>query len=273
MATQAKRGRPRKTAVAPAVENTPAPEQPKKKFSVKQNLNQDNVVREYRTSSSGAVTMLHQKNITVYDKEADVVRQIRYCPTEQSIFVDEQSERAVRKSVIFREGRLFVRPDQPNLKHYLDVHPANKANGGSMFYLVDKEKKATVDVDKEFVMADAIILVKEKPFEDLLSVAASLGFNVDRQAAEIKHDLLMFAKKSPAQFIKMFDNPEVTMKAKIRMAIKYGIIDAARSGVRWKDSGTLIVSVPAGKNPIDVFLRFLLTEAGAPTVEELDRQL
>ena len=102
-----------------------------------------------------------------------------------------------------------------------------------------------MDVDKEFVMADAIILVKEKPFEDLLSVAASLGFNVDRQAAEIKHDLLMFAKKSPAQFIKMFDNPEVTMKAKIRMAIKYGIIDAARSGVRWKDSGTLIVSVPA----------------------------
>tara|TARA_R100000406_G_scaffold92806_1_gene82224 strand:+ start:10692 stop:11345 length:654 start_codon:yes stop_codon:yes gene_type:complete len=217
--------------------------------------------------------MLHQRNITIYDKDQDVVREIRFCPTEQSIFVDEQSDRAVRKSIIFRDGRLFVRPDEPNLRNYLDAHPGNKANGGSMFYMVDKEKKANVDVDKEFVMADAIILVKEKPFEDLLSVAASIGFNVDRQAAEIKHDLLMFAKKNPAQFIKMFDNPEVTMKAKIRMAIKYGVIDATKSGVRWKDSGTLIVSVPAGKNPIDVFLRFLLTEAGAPTVEELDRQL
>ncbi len=273
MATQAKRGRPRKIAAEPVAEKTQPTQQPKKKFSVKQNIRQDNVIREYRINKGGAVSMLHQRNITIYDKDQDVVREIRFCPTEQSIFVDEQSDRAVRKSIIFRDGRLFVRPDEPNLRNYLDAHPGNKANGGSMFYMVDKEKKANVDVDKEFVMADAIILVKEKPFEDLLSVAASIGFNVDRQAAEIKHDLLMFAKKNPAQFIKMFDNPEVTMKAKIRMAIKYGVIDATKSGVRWKDSGTLIVSVPAGKNPIDVFLRFLLTEAGAPTVEELDRQL
>lgn len=262
--TQVKRGRPAKKADAPS---------PTKKFAVKQNL-QDNVTREYKlVKGSSAVFMMHQRNLTVYDKNKDSIRQIRYCPNEQSVYVDEQSESAVRKSVVFNAGRLFVRADQPNLREFMTIHPGNRANGGNDFYMVDKHASAVVDVDKEFATADAIMMIKEKPFEDLLSVAASLGYNVDRQAAEIKHDLLMYAKKNPSGFVKMFDNPEVTMKAKIRMAIKYGIIEISNGAARWKDSNTMIVSVPAGKDGVNTLLRFLLTDAGAATVEELDRQL
>ena len=259
--TQAKRGRPAKKAEAP------------KKFKVKQRVNPNATLEFKLIGGTNAVYMMHQRNVTFYDKDNDTVRQIRYCPSEPSIFVEDQSDTAVRKSVIFTDGRLFVTPDKPNLREYMLAHPGNRANGGKIFYQVDKEKKAQVDVSKEFATADAILMVKEKAFEDLLSVAASLGFNVDRQAAEIKHDLLMYAKKNPTEFIKMFDNPEVTMKAKIRMAMKYGIIEVDKGAARWKDTGNMIVSVPAGRNGVDVLLRFLLTEAGAPTVEELERQL
>jgi len=265
MTTQVKRGRPPKKAV----EQAPA----KKKFTVKQNINTNKTLEFKLLNGSQAVFMMQQKNVTIYDQDLDQVRQIRYCPSEPSIYTDEQSEKAVRQSIIFNDGRLFVTPDKPNLRQYLQTHPDNKANGGVLFYQVDKQKKATVDVDKEFATADAVLMVKEKPFEDLLSVAASLGFNVDRQAAEIKHDLLMYAKKNPSEFIRLFDNPEVTMKAKIRMAMKYGIIEVSKGAARWKDTNGMIVSVPEGKDGVDVLLRFLLTEAGAPTVEELDRQL
>ena len=259
--TQAKRGRPAK-----------AKEQPKK-FSVRQDLKETGIQEYVLKSGKGAVYMMHQKNISHFDKESGMVRQIRYCPSEHSVFVDEQSEKAVRKSVVFADGRLLVRPDQPNLAEFMRLHPGNTANGGTVFSKVDKQEKAKVDVSKEFAVADAIIMIKEKPFEDLLSVAASIGINVDRQAAEIKHDLLMYAKKNPNQFIKMFDNPEVTMKAKVRMAMKYGIIEISKGAARWKDTNGMIVSVPEGKDGVDVLLRFLLTEAGAPTAEELDRQL
>lgn len=268
MPNTTKRGRPAKKAdqVDISVSSTP-------KFSVKQKIN-ENKIFEYRLlSGGGAVYMMHQKGTTIYDKQKDVVREIRYCPNEHSIFRDEQSDNAVRKSVIFTDGVLFVRPDQPNLRAFMQAHPDNKANGGKRFYLVDKQQKAKVDVDKEFLQADAIMMIRQKPFEDLLAVAAAMGVNVDREASEIKHDLLMIAKKNPENFIKSFDNPEVTMKAKIRMASKYGIINLGKSGVRWTDTNNLIVSVPAGKDPLDVMLRFCLTEAGTPTVEELDRQL
>lgn len=217
--------------------------------------------------------MMHQRGITVYDKKMDTIREIRYCPNEPSVYRDEQSENAVRGSVVFADGALFVRADQPNLREYMNLHPGNKTNGGKEFYLVNKQQKAKVDVDKEFLQADAIMMIRQKPFEDLLAVAAAMGVNVDRASSEIKHDLLMIAKKNPESFIKSFDNPEVTMKAKIRMASKYGIINLGKSGVRWTDTNNLIVSVPAGKDPLDVMLRFCLTEAGTPTVEELDRQL
>ena len=91
-----------------------------------------------------------------------------------------------------------------------------------------------------------------------------------------KKDIIAKLKKIGEQLekkIKENDNPEITMKAKVRMASKYGIINLGKSGVRWTDTNNLIVSVPAGKDPLDVMLRFCLTEAGTPTVEELDRQL
>ena len=269
MTTTAKRGRPaKKTTVAPVKEAVEP-----KGFSVKQNID-ENAVLEYRmVAGGGRVHMMQQSNVTIYDKELGQVRNIRYCPAEHSIFVDEQADNAVRQSVIFSDGRIFVRPEQPNLKAFLDAHPDNRANGGGRFYLVDNEQKAEVDVTKEFALADAVSMVRNKPFDDLLAVAAAYGINVDRPSSEVKHDLIVFAKKNPTKFIKSFDNPEVLMKAKLRMAGKYGIISFGKSAVRWTDSGALIVSVPAGKNPYDIMLRYCLTDAAAPTVEELDRQL
>ena len=52
--------------------------------------------------------MLPQKGVTVFDEENNTVREIRYCPNEPSIWVDEQSDNAIKESVAFREGKLFV---------------------------------------------------------------------------------------------------------------------------------------------------------------------
>lgn len=263
--TTAKRGPGR-----PATKKTT---QPKKKVSIQRDIPKDQI-REYQTQGKrGAVFLMQQSGITVFDKTSNSIREIRYCPNEPSIYRDEQSDAAKREAVIFQEGRLFVRPDQPNLMEFLDTHPGNTANKGNLFFLVDKEKKATVEVDKEFLVADAITMVRDKDLEELLSVCVAMGINIDRPVAEIKHDLLVFAKKNPAKFIDSFNNPSVAMKTKITMADKYQIIKLDRDGVKWFDTNKLIVSVPVGKNPTDVMVRYCLTEAAVPVVEEIDRQL
>ena len=174
---------------------------------------------------------------------------------------------------MFVEGRLFVRPDQPNLAEYLSLHPGNKANGGNTFYLVDEAKEKNIDLNKEYLVVDAISMIRTKQLDELLAVATALNINIDRNVDEIKHDLLVFAKKNPKSFIDSFDNPIVEMKAMLRQASKYQIIKLSDDGVRWFDTGKLILSVPAGKDPLDVMMRWCLTETAAPVVAEIEKQL
>ena len=268
MTTTTKRGPGR-----PATKNATTTESVKAKPKIKRQID-TNAVREYKTlKAMGATYMMQQKGVTVFDPQENRIREIRYCPNEPSIYREEQSENARRESIVFIEGRKFARPDQPNLIEFMDTHPENKANGGTLFELVNKEKKAEVEVEKEFLVADAVMMIRNKDLDELLGVAVALAIDVDRPVNEIKHDLLVFAKKSPQKFIESFDNPVVEMKTKLKMAEKYQIIKLSSDGVKWYDTNKLIVSVPAGKDPLDVFVRYCLTEAAAPIVEEIDKQM
>ena len=218
--------------------------------------------------------MLRSSGTLIFDKEAGYNREIRYCAAEKSIYVDEQSPSAVKTPVFFRLGVLLANDKELVLQEYLDKHPGNKKNGGSKFYEVEPQKvKVEKDIKKEFAMMDAIAILRQKPLDDLLAVAISFNIDIDRSVDEIKYDLLQKAKKSPKTFIQSFDNPVVQMKAKIKQAASLNIIKLAGDGVKWFDTNKLIVSVPAGMDPMDVFVRYCLTEAAAPTVAEMERQL
>jgi len=228
---------------------------------------------EYQSFSSGATHMLIQSGVTVYDEKTKSVREIRYCENENSVFKDEQSSSSVKTPVIFRMGRVFVGHNQPNLIKYLGLHPGNKANGGSMFELVDNEARAKVDVESEFLIADAVAMIKDKSLEQLLVVATALGVDTDRPVMEIKHDLLVFAKSNPKTFIESFDDPMVMMKSKVNRAVSMQIIKIEEDAIRWFDSNRAIISVPAGQDPISIMVRYCMTEAGAPVVAEIERQM
>jgi hypothetical protein len=243
------------------------------KAATTKSLSTDKNIYEYMSKSGGSVHMLIQSGITVYDKESNAVREIRYCENENSIFKDEQSSSSVKTPIVFRMGRIFVHENKPNLKRYLDLHPGNEANGGTVFYLVDNEADAEKEIQNEFLSVDAISMVRDKPLEELMSVAMAFNVSTDRKVAEIKHDLLQIAKSNPKKFIDSFDNPVVSMKAKVKQAKSMQIIKADSDAVRWFDSDKVIISVPVGQDPIDVMVRYCLTEQAAVLVSEIDRQL
>ena len=186
--TQEKPRRGRKPAAKPEATKT-APKQKIKRKEVKYEA------REFKALQSSGTFMLMQSGITVYDEETGMVREIRYCENENSIWKDEQADRSVKTPVIFRMGRLFVNERQPNLKNFLEIHPENKENGGSLFELVDNLKKVEVDIDNEFLVNDAITMLRTKELDELLAVALAYGMDIDRPTSEVKHDLLLKAKK------------------------------------------------------------------------------
>lgn len=266
-------GRPKKAQTeANAIPATPPPA--KKKVSIKRSEPDPHIARVYEIPRGGGVAfMIPQSGVTVYDKESDVVREIRYCPNEPSIWVDEQSSNAKRESIVFTEGKLIVPREKPNLRMFLEAHPDNIKNGGSVFKALDEAATAESKLTEEMNQFEAISMIKNSEVEDLLAVAIFFKVDINRKMSEVKYDLLQIAKKSPSKFIKSFDDPSVKMKVLLRQAKDYQIISIKPDSVRWFDSNTIIVSVPHGQDAEDIAVRFLLTEKGASVVEEIEKQL
>ena len=277
METKTKRSTGRPKLQKDAVEETVVMEQPKAAHKKKRTIRRKEDVSlavEYEiTKGGGVVFMLPQKGVTVYDKENDTVREIRYCPNEPSVFVDEQSENAVRESVIFERGKLFVPREKPNLKKFLELHPANKENGGSIFKIVDKKKDAREELEKEFLVSDAVSIVRDRDINDLLAIALYYGVNINAATSEIRYNLLRIAKSKPKEFLQSLDSPEVTCRSTIKQASDYQIISLKSNGVYWFDANSLIVSVPVGQDPTDTMVRFCLTEKGASTLSLIEERL
>jgi hypothetical protein len=260
--TTPKRGRPRKKSTGIAVNSNLSAPRPSGKE-----------IKHWSAPRGGNVYMLGQKQITIFDEETSRVREIRYCAGENSIFKDEQSEYATKTPIVFRDKSLFVTPDKPNLQAYLEAHPGNMANGGSLFYMIDNSAKIERTVDDEFLIHDAVTLLRSKDLDELMAVAISFSIDTDRPVSEIKHDLLLKAKSSPQSFIDSFDNPVVSMKAKLRQAEKMQIVKLSEDAVRWYDTNKVIIVVPPGKDPMDIFVRYCLTEGGAAVVAQIDKEL
>ena len=263
-------GRPKK--VQPEAQVAPtAPVKKKRSIKRKEEVLQH---KEYEiVKGGGIVYMLPQKGVTVYDSENDTVREIRYCPNEPSIWRDEQSENARRESVAFREGKLFVPKDKPNMRKFLELHPDNSANGGKVFREVNKKKDAEMELKKEFLMTDAVALVRDTDIQELLPIAMYFNVNINSPVSEIRFNLLRIAKNKPQAFIESFDSPQVQARSIVVQAKDYQIINVKTDGAYWFDTNSLIVSSPVGQDPVDVMVRFCLTEKGSSVLSSLEEKL
>jgi len=278
MQTKEKRstGRPKiqkETIVESITLEAPIKASTKKKRTIKRKEEVGRAAEYEITKGGGVVFMLPQKGVTIYDKENDTVREIRYCPNEPSIYVDEQSENAIKQAVIFELGRIFVPKEKPNLNKFLELHPANEINGGNIFKLVNKKKDAEQELEREFLVSDAISIVRDRDINDLLPIAMYYGININAATTEIRYNLLRIAKSKPKDFLQSLDSPEVTCRSSIKQASDYQILATRENGVYWFDSNALIVSVPVGQDSIDTMVRFCLTEKGASTLSLIEEKL
>jgi hypothetical protein len=258
--TVAKKGRPKSSGI-------------KVSSQVPSMIKASKEIKHWVAPKGGNVYLLGQKQVTIFDDNTGKVRELRYCAGENSIWKDEQSQYATKSPIVFRDKNLFVNPNQPNLQGFLEVHPGNMANGGNLFYMVDNSAKIEQTVDDEFLVHDAITLLRSKDIDELMAVAISFSIDTDRPVSEIKHDLLIKAKASPQGFIDSFDNPVVAMKAKLRQAEKMQVIKLSEDAIRWYDTNKVIIIVPPGKDPMDIFVRYCLTEGGAAVLAQIDKEL
>tara|TARA_R110002126_G_scaffold3026_12_gene16561 strand:+ start:9097 stop:9969 length:873 start_codon:yes stop_codon:yes gene_type:complete len=214
-----------------------------------------------------------QKNIIIFDEEKGYNREIRFARGERSIYVEEQSSSAQRQVIVFRDKVLSVLHTQPELLTYLRAHPSNVANGGSLFSEVNLTVNAKKEVEDEFLVHDAISLIRSTSTDELMPMVLSYGIDPSMGSMEIKKELLKFAKSNATSFMELFNSPIVQVKADVLTGVDFQILSSKPDGMYWGDNNSLITPTPMGQNSIDVFSRFLMTDRGAQVREELKRQI
>jgi hypothetical protein len=65
----------------------------------------------------------------------------------------------------------------------------------------------------------------------------------------------------------------VRTRSAIMQAVDFQILESANDGMRWFDTGGLIVSTPIGQDTVDVMTRFCLTEKGSEVFSEITSRL
>jgi len=206
-----------------------------------------------------------------YDEKKNQNRVLRYAVNQKSPFEDEQDGNAILEPIVFEDGLLSVSRTNPVLQEFLHYHPHN----GIVFCEVDKEKDATSQVEDLNIEVDALIEARKLEIGQIEMLTRVL-FGVDPSTvstAELKRDILVFAKRYPQDFLDAINDPELKFQAKVRTFFENNLITVRGNKELWYNTPTnkkKMCSIPFGSDSFETAVSFLQSDEGIDGLKMLD---
>jgi hypothetical protein len=210
-----------------------------------------------------------------YDEKKNENRALRYAINQKSPFEDEQDGNAILEPIIFEDGFLSVSRTNPSLQAFLHYHPLN----GRVFVEVDEEKDAADEVEDLDIEIDALVEARKLSIEQIETLTRVM-FGKDPSTistAELKRDILVFAKNDPRGFLATLNDPELQFQAKVRLFFEEKLL-ALRNNDKevWFSTPTnkkKMLSVPYGEDPYEMAGFFLSSDEGIDALKMLEANL
>ena len=210
-----------------------------------------------------------------FDEENNVNRPLRYAVNQKTPFEDEQDGNAIVEPIIFENGFLQVPKNNPVLQQFLYYHPLN----GRTFVEVDTEKDAAKEVESLSAEVDALVQARQLSVEQLETVARVLfGKDPSRfTTAELKRDVLVYAKKDPIGFVNMLSDPMLKLQSNVHVFFENKLL-TFRNGQKevWFNTASnkkKMLTVPYGQDPYFTIAEFLKTDDGIDALKMLENNL
>jgi hypothetical protein len=210
-----------------------------------------------------------------WDEDKKENRALRYAVNQKSPFEDEQDGNAILEPVVFEDGFLSVPRTNPVLQSFLHYHPLN----GKIFVEVDEEKEAFEEVADLDLEIDALIEARKLSLEQIETLTRVM-FGKDPSTistAELKRDILVFAKNDPRGFLATLNDPELQFQAKVRLFFEENLLGFRNNNKEiWFNTPTnkkKMTSVPFGEDPYDVAGHYLSSDEGLDFLKMLEANL
>lgn len=210
-----------------------------------------------------------------FDEDKNVNRPLRYAVNQKTPFEDEQDGNVIVEPVVFEDGMLNVPKNNPVLQEFLYYHPMN----GTVFEEVDRERDAQQEVDWLNLEVEALTEAKSLTIEQLENVSRVL-FGRDPMTvttAELKRDVLIYAKEDPKGFLNVINDPMLKLESNVRRFFD-GKMLMFRNGNKevWFNTPSnkkKMINVPFGADPYTEVAMYFQSEEGIDALKLLEANL
>jgi hypothetical protein len=209
-----------------------------------------------------------------FDEKKNQNRILRYAINQNSPFEDEQDNNPILEPIVFEDGMLYVPKNNPVLQEFLYYHPQN----GTVFAELDKEKEASEDVSYLNLEVDALVEARSLDINQM-EMLTRVIFGKDPSTlstAEMKRDILVFARQDPQTFMDMVKDPELKFQAKVRMFFDGGLLVVKNDKDIYFNTPTSkkkMCSIAFGSDAFDMAISYLQSDEGIDSLKMLETLL
>ena len=210
-----------------------------------------------------------------FDNKTNTNRALRYAANQKTPFEDEQDGNVILEPIVFEDGFLTVPSTNPVLQKFLYLHPQRDI----VFEEVDDEKDAKDEVEDLNVEVDALIQARQLSISQLEMVSRVLfGTDPDKvSTAELKRDVLVYARQEPHHFLHVLSDPELTHTSQVKVFFEKGLLSFRnkQKDVYFNTSSNRkrMLVVPFGEDPYYVVGSYLKSEEGIEALKMLESNL
>ena len=214
-----------------------------------------------------------RKPLLYFDEETGVNRALRYARNQRSPFEDEQDGNVILEPIIFDDGFLYVTKENQVLQKFLHLHPENGFN----FEEVNAERDATQDLESMNWELDALMAARNLDITRAEQISRiGLGMNVDKMTtAEIKRDILLFARRNPQELLDLIEDPMLELQAKVFDFFANDILKLKnQKDVYYNTAGNKkkMLTIPFGESRDYIVASFLQSDDGIEALKMLEKQ-
>lgn len=214
----------------------------------------------------------HRHPLMYFDGTSN--RALRYSPNQKTPFEDEQDKNVILEPIIFEDGFLKVPKTNPVLQWFLEIHPDN----GLKFEAVDNEKDAETELEVINYEVDALIAAKQMDLSSLERIGrVILGRDVTKMStAELKRDVLVYARNNPKEFLDTLNDPMTNMSATVALMFDKGLLGyRAGKDVHFNlpNNKKRMLTVPYGEDRDYIVASYLQSDEGLETFKLLEPML
>tara|TARA_R100000541_G_scaffold44161_2_gene51335 strand:- start:1185 stop:1937 length:753 start_codon:yes stop_codon:yes gene_type:complete len=216
-----------------------------------------------------------RKALLHFDEETGVNRSLRYARNQKSIFEDEQDGNAILEPIIFEEGMLRVSRQNQILQQFLELHPGN----GNVFYEVNNEQDAAADMEIMNFELEAQVAARDLTLAKLESISrVVLGVRADKMTtAELKRDIMVFARRDPQEFLDLINDPMVGLQDEVVKMFSATLLQMRNKNrdvyFNLKKNKTKMLTVPHGEEPSYIVASYFQTDEGVESYKLLKKML